>query len=72
MKAGKRTTPRSENGTAKGIERREVLQRFGTYAAYTAPAMMVLLSSRQGRAGSFFRKGGDDGDGGSGALGFSA
>ncbi len=70
MKARRNAQRRHEDAATKGLERREVLQRFGTYAAYTAPAMMVLLSSRQGKAGSFFRKGGDGGDGGS-SLGFS-
>ncbi len=70
MKASKKAERRREDAVAKGLERREVLQRFGSYAAYTAPAMMVLLSSRQGEAGSFLRKGGDGGDGGT-SLGFS-
>ncbi len=70
MKAKTKAARRQEDALAKGLERREVLQRFGSYAAYTAPAMMVLLSSRQGRAGSFFKKGGGK-DGGSGSLGFS-
>lgn len=39
-------------------QRRDVLRRFGTYAAYaayTAPAMTVLLASKQSEAGSFGR-----------------
>lgn len=39
------------------VERREVLRRFGVYAAVTAPAMTVLLASRQSAAGSFFANG---------------
>ena len=39
------------------MERREALRRFGVYAACTAPAMTVLLASRQGNAGSFFDNG---------------
>jgi hypothetical protein len=35
---------------AATADRREVLRRFGTYAAYTAPGMMVLLGSRQAGA----------------------
>lgn len=40
-----------------GLERREALRRFGVYAACTAPAMTVLLASRQSDAGSFFNNG---------------
>ena len=39
------------------VERREALRRFGIYAACTAPAMTVLLASRQSEAGSFFANG---------------
>ncbi len=70
MKAKKKAEQRREHARSMDLERREVLRRFGTYAACTAPAMMVLLSSRQGQAGSFFKKGGDGSDGG-GSLGFS-
>lgn len=37
------------------IERRDALKRLGVYAAYTAPAMTVLLASRQGEAANFSR-----------------
>ncbi len=51
------------------LARREALRRFGAYAAYTAPAMTVLLASRQGHAmGSKHSKKG----GGSGGGGFSS
>ncbi len=59
---------KAEAPDLRDSQRREVLRRFGRYAACTAPAMMVLLSSRQSSAGSFFRKGGGDG----GSDGFSA
>jgi hypothetical protein len=39
------------------VERREALRRFGVYATVTAPAMTVLLASRQSAAGSFFANG---------------
>ena len=42
---------------APPVERREVLRRFGVYAAATAPAMTVLLASRQSNAGSFIANG---------------
>ena len=35
------------------VERREALRRFGIYAAATAPALTVLLASRQSQAGKF-------------------
>ena len=62
-----------------GLERREALRRFGVYAACTAPAMTVLLASRQTAAGSFFNNGdahrrgnsGLPGGGGGGGCGFS-
>jgi hypothetical protein len=52
-------------------QRRAILRRFGAYAACTAPAMMVLMASRQSEAGSFIRKGGGGGggDGSGGAKG---
>lgn len=51
--------PASEN-----LGRRETLRRFGGYAAYTAPAMTVLLASRQGHAmGSKHSKKGGGGGG---------
>lgn len=69
------------DGTAEhevSVERREALRRFGVYAACTAPAMTVLLASRQSAAGSFFNNGdahrrGRSGltGGGGGGCGFS-
>ena len=71
---------------AAAVERREMLRRFGKFAAFTAPAMTVLMASRQGEAGSFFRDkahhgrrggdgragaGGNGGGGGGGGCGFS-
>jgi uncharacterized membrane protein YgcG len=64
------------------LERREALRRFGIYAACTAPAMTVLLASRQSEAGSFFANGdahrrgnsglnGGGGGGGGGGCAFS-
>jgi hypothetical protein len=60
------------------VERREMLRRFGKFAAFTAPAMTVLMASRQSEAGSFFRNkahhgqdGGAGGGGGGGGCGFS-
>lgn len=41
----------------RSVERREALRRFGVYAAVTAPAMTVLLASRQSQAGGFSRNG---------------
>jgi hypothetical protein len=43
------------------VERREMLRRFGKFAAFTAPAMTVLMASRQGEAGRFFRNKADHG-----------
>ena len=58
----------------RSVERREALRRFGVYAAVTAPAMTVLLASRQGHAGGFSRngnanRGGNSGLGGRGGRG---
>ena len=39
--------------TAETLERRAMLRRFGTYAAFTAPALTVLMASRQSEAGGF-------------------
>ena len=63
---------KAESGTS--VERRELLRRFGVYAAVTAPAMTVLLASRQSEAGGFSRnghanKGGNSGLGGHGSGG---
>ena len=46
---------KAEAGTS--VERRELLRKFGVYAAVTAPAMTVLLASRQSEAGGFSRNG---------------
>jgi hypothetical protein len=64
---------------AASLERRAALRCFGIYAACTAPAMTVLLASRQSEAGSFFANGdahrrgnsGLGGGGGHGGGGFS-
>jgi hypothetical protein len=45
------------NEMTRSMERREALGRFGMYAAVTAPAMTVLLASRQSRAAKFPGKG---------------
>ncbi len=37
----------------KSDERRAALQKMGALAAYTAPAMMVMLASKKGNAGEF-------------------
>ena len=59
--------PRHDRGRSKEkLDRREILRRFGLYATCTAPAMTVLLSSRSGTAGNFFKNGGDGGDGSDG------
>ena len=60
---------RSRRKSGTSVERRELLRRFGVYAAVTAPAMTVLLASRQSEAGGFSRnghanKGGNSGLGG--------
>ena len=81
---GPEATPGGGNGPAPAVERREALRRFGIYAACTAPAMTVLLASRQSEAGSFFANGdahrrghsglgggGKGGGGGGGGCGFS-
>jgi hypothetical protein len=72
--------PESGEFDSAAVERREMLRRFGKFAAFTAPAMTVLMASRQSEAGSFFRdkahhgrnggKGGSAGGGG-GGCGFS-
>ena len=54
---GPEATPGGGNGPAPAVERREALRGFGIYAACTAPAMTVLLASRQSEAGSFFANG---------------
>ena len=41
--------------TTETLERRAMLRRFGTYAAFTAPALTVLMASRQSEAGGFSR-----------------
>jgi hypothetical protein len=77
-------SPESGEPDPAAVERREMLRRFGKFAAFTAPAMTVLMASRQGEAGSFFRNkahhgrnGGKDGSagggggGGGGGCGFS-
>ncbi len=51
--------------TAEAVERRAILRRFGAYAAFTAPALTVLMASRQSEAGSFKRNGNSDHGGGS-------
>lgn len=62
------TLPTSAAGDDARLERREVLRRFGVYAAVTAPAMTVLLASRQSEAmGS--RRGGNGGGKGGGGKG---
>ena len=53
----------------RSVERREALRRFGVYAAVTAPAMTVLLASRQGHAGGFSRNGNSNRAGNSGLGG---
>ena len=70
--------------TTETLERRAMLRRFGTYAAFTAPALTVLMASRQSEAGGFSRNsahntggnsfgggGGGAGGGGGGGCGFS-
>jgi hypothetical protein len=41
--------PESGDLDTAAVERREMLRRFGKFAAFTAPAMTVLMASRQGR-----------------------
>ena len=36
----------------KSDERREALRKMGLMAAYTAPAMTVMLASKKGNAGT--------------------
>ena len=55
--------------TGASVERRELLRRFGVYAAVTAPAMTVLLASRQSEAGGFSRNGNSNRGGNSGLGG---
>lgn len=75
--AGHGEAPDGTDRREDGLERREALRRFGVYAACTAPAMTVLLASRQSAAGSFFsngdahRRGGSGLTGGGGGCGFS-
>ncbi|MFL5335115.1 MAG: hypothetical protein ACJ8H8_18470 [Geminicoccaceae bacterium] len=57
--------------TGISVERRELLRRFGVYAAVTAPAMTVLLASRQSQAGGFSRNGHANHSGNSGLGGHS-
>ena len=79
---GPEATPGGGSSPAPAVERREALRRFGIYAACTAPAMTVLLASRQSEAGSFFANGdahrrghsglgGGGKGGGGGGCGFS-
>ena len=37
----------------KNDDRRAALRKMGAFAAYTAPAMMVMLASKKGQAGGF-------------------
>lgn len=37
----------------KSNERRDALRKMGKLAAYTAPAMMVMLASKKGNAGGW-------------------
>ena len=53
--AWRRELPREADATAEAVERRAVLRRFGAYAAFTAPALTVLMASRQSEAGGFSR-----------------
>lgn len=54
-----------DKSNLKSNERREALRKMGKFAAYTAPAMMVMLASKKGNAGRFsnngFGNGGYDG-----------
>jgi hypothetical protein len=40
------------NGPAPSATRREAVARLGTYAAYTAPALVALLTATQASADS--------------------
>ena len=42
-----------DKSNLKSNERREALRKMGKFAAYTAPAMMVMLASKKGNAGRF-------------------
>ena len=53
--AGAAPAEQATNDQASSLERREALRRFGVYAACAAPAMTVLMSSRQSEAGGFLR-----------------
>jgi hypothetical protein len=53
-------------------QRRAILRRFGVYAAATAPAMVVLMASRQSEAGSFLRNSSHNKSGGSSGGGSCA
>ncbi len=42
-----------DNKKLDSSERRDALRKMGKFAAYTAPAMMVMLASKKGNAGRF-------------------
>lgn len=70
------TAAHEADPTAEAVERRAVLRRFGAYAAFTAPALTVLMASRQSEAGGFSRNSNRDGashggSSGGGGCGFS-
>lgn len=83
MPSGEAPAAHEVDATAEAVERRAVLRRFGAYAAFTAPALTVLMASRQSEAGGFHRNsnrdgpshggifGGGGGGGGGGGCGFS-
>lgn len=66
LEQGPEATGKVAAETKRSMERREALRRFGVYAAVTAPAMTVLLASRQSQAGGFSRNGNANRSGNSG------
>lgn len=63
-KSGERKDEPAAGPAPVDAGRRQALRQFGAFAAYTAPAMTVLLASRQGHAMGSKPKKGDGGGGG--------
>lgn len=54
MSSEKAAAPVEASEVALDPERREALKRLGQYAAYTPPAVVMLLASRKAYAESFY------------------
>lgn len=57
----------NDSGQPENLSRRDAIEKMGRFAAYTAPAMMVLLTSQKAMARSNEAGPGPGGGGGTGA-----